>query len=79
MFKIIEKCYANPNFPNSNIAIIDKLYDSLPIEFLDSKYFIKLIEEANQVIWPDSSKSLYVHIEYVHNQLNQFEASMKVT
>lgn len=57
---------------------MDKLYKSLPAEFFNSKYFVSLLKEANQVIWPDSKTSLYVHVEHVYNQLLQFEASMKV-
>ncbi|XP_050059643.1 interaptin-like isoform X2 [Aphis gossypii] len=76
--ELIEKCYQNKNFPNSNIEIIDKLYNSLPAEFLSSKYFIMLLKEANQIIWPDSSITFYTHMEYIYDQLQQFEASMKV-
>lgn len=78
MFQLIEKCYQNKNFPNSNIEIIDKLYNSLPADFLSSKYFIMLLKEANQVIWPDSSITFYTHMEYIYDQLQQFKASMKV-
>ncbi|KAF0767125.1 interaptin-like [Aphis craccivora] len=76
--ELIEKCYQNKNFPNSNIEIIDKLYNSLPADFLSSKYFIMLLKEANQVIWPDSSITFYTHMEYIYDQLQQFKASMKV-
>lgn len=78
MFQLIEKCYENPNFPKSNIEVVDKLYKSLPSEFLDTKHFLMLLNESNQVIWPDSNVSLYVYIEHIYKQLLQFEASMKV-
>ncbi|XP_060850821.1 death domain-associated protein 6-like isoform X2 [Rhopalosiphum padi] len=76
--ELIEKCYQNINFPNLNIEAIDKLYNSLPSEFLSSKYFIKLLREANQVIWPDSGINLYTHLEHIYDQLQQFKTSMKV-
>jgi len=78
MFQLIEKCYENPHFPKSNIEVIDNLYKSLPSEFLSSKYFIKLLKEANQVIWPDSGSFLYTHMEHIYEQLKQFKTSMKV-
>jgi len=78
MFQLIEKCYQNTNFPKLNIEVIDKLYKSLPSEFLGSKYFILLLREANQVIWPDSGSSLYTHMEHIYDQLQQFKTSMKV-
>jgi len=78
MFQFIDKCYQNPNFPNSNIEVIDNLYKSLPSDFVDSKYFLQLLKEVNQVIWPDSGTSLYVHVEHVYDQLLQFKMSMKV-
>lgn len=78
MFKeFIDKCYQNPKFPNSNIEVIDNLYKSLPSDFVDSKYFLQLLKEVNQVIWPDSGTSLYVHVEHVYDQLLQFKMSMK--
>lgn len=58
--------------------MIDKLYKSLPSEFVDSKHFILLLKEVNQMIWPDSSITLYVHVEHVYEQLQQFKTSMKV-
>lgn len=78
MFQLIEKCYANENFPKPNIEVIDKLYRSLPSEFLETKHFLQLLNESNQAIWPDSSASLYVYIEHIYNQLLQFKTSMKV-
>lgn len=78
MFQLIEKCYANSKFPKSSIEVIDKLYRSLPSEFIDTKHFLQLLNESNQAIWPDSSASMYVYVEHVYNQLQQFETSMKV-
>lgn len=78
MFQLIEKCYENTNFSKSNIDVIDNLYKSLPSEFLDSKYFILLLKEANQVIWPDSGICLFTHMEHIYDQLQQFKTSMKV-
>jgi len=78
MFQLIEKCYQNTHFPKSNIEVIDNLYKSLPSEFLGSKYFIMLLKEANQVIWPDSGSTLYTHMEHIYDQLQQFKTSMKV-
>ncbi|XP_003241599.1 reticulocyte-binding protein 3 isoform X2 [Acyrthosiphon pisum] len=76
--ELIEKCYQNTHFPKSNIDVIDNLYKSLPSEFLGSKYFIMLLREANQVIWPDSGSPLYTHMEHIYEQLQQFKTSMKV-
>ncbi|XP_015366655.1 PREDICTED: CAP-Gly domain-containing linker protein 1-like isoform X2 [Diuraphis noxia] len=76
--ELIEKCYENNNFPKSNIEVIENLYKSLPSEFLGSKYFIKLLKEANLVIWPDSGSFLYTHMEHIYEQLQQFKTSMKV-
>lgn len=58
--------------------MIDKLYKSLPFDFVNSKHFVLLLKEVNQIIWPDSSITLYVHVEHVYEQLKQFETSMKV-
>ncbi|VVC45347.1 Hypothetical protein CINCED_3A021222 [Cinara cedri] len=76
--EFIEKCYQNANFPNQNIQLVDKLYRSLAPEFVESKYFLLLLKEANQAIWPDSSVSLYIHVEHVYNQLLQFHSSMEI-
>jgi len=78
MFQLIEKCYENTHFPKSNIEVIENLYKSLPSEFLGSKYFIKLLKEANLVIWPDSGSFLYTHMEHIYEQLQQFKTSMEV-
>ncbi|KAL5235627.1 hypothetical protein ACI65C_003037 [Semiaphis heraclei] len=76
--ELIEKCYENTHFPKSNIEVIENLYKSLPSEFLGSKYFITLLKEANQVIWPDSGSFLYSHMEHIYDQLLQFKTSMEV-
>jgi len=78
MFQLVEKCYENPHFPKSSIEVIDNLYKSLPSEYFGSKYFIKLLKEANQAIWPDSGRFLYTHMEHIYEQLQQFKTSMKV-
>lgn len=78
MFQLIEKCYKNPNFPDSKIKVVDELYKSLPDEFVQSKYFVAMVKEANNKIWPDSKISSYVDIDSIHEQLNQFKASMEV-
>lgn len=78
MFQLIEKCYENPYFPKSNIEAIDKLYRSLPPEYLDTKYFLKLLDEVNKIVWPDTRLHLYVHMDYVHKQLLQFQTLMEV-
>lgn len=79
MFQLIEKCYQNPNFPNSNIEKIDKLYNSLPSEFVNSKYFLRLLKEADSAVWPDTNSSSYTHIDHVYEQLLLFQSSMTVT
>lgn len=78
MFQFIDKCYKNSNFLNSNITVIDKLYESLPSDFVDTKYFVSLLEEVNQIIWPNSSINTYVNVDHIHDQLMQFQSSMKV-
>jgi len=78
MFQLIEKCFQNIYFPKSNIEVINNLYKSLPSEFLGSKYFIMLLKEANQVIWPDSGSTLYTYMEHIYDQLQQFKTSMEV-
>jgi len=78
LFQLIDKCYENPNFPNSNIEVIDNLYKSLPFDFINSKHFKLLLKEVNQVIWPDSGTSLYTHVEHVYDQLLQFKISTEV-
>uniref|UniRef100_A0A2H8TMX4 Death domain-associated protein 6 n=1 Tax=Melanaphis sacchari TaxID=742174 RepID=A0A2H8TMX4_9HEMI len=76
--ELIEKCYQNKHFSNLNVEKIDKLYNSLPSEFLNSNYFIKLLREANKIIWPDSGITLFIHLEHIYDQLQQFKASMQV-
>lgn len=78
MFQLIDKCYKNSKFPNSNITVIDKLYKSLPSDFVDSKCFVSLLEEVNQIIWPDSSINKFVNVEHIYDQLVQYKSSMKV-
>lgn len=78
MFQLIEKCYQNKKFPKSNIDVMEKLFRSLPFDFINTKHFILSLKEANQVIWPDSSLALYSLVEDIYNQLLQFETSMKV-
>lgn len=75
---MIDKCYENPNFPNSNIEVIDNLYKSLPSDFVDSEEFLKLLKDVNQTIWPDSGTSSYLYVKHVYDQLLQFKASMEV-
>lgn len=78
MLQFINKCYENPNFPNPNIKVIDNLYKTLPHEFVTSKLFMSMLEEANTKIWPDSGVTSYVFIEHIYDQLNQFKTSMVV-
>lgn len=78
MFQIISKCYENKNFPPSNIKMIDKLFKSLPLEIVTTKSFTSLLREVNQIIWPDSSKVLYIHIEHIYEELMDFKTSMEV-
>ncbi|XP_050420218.1 uncharacterized protein LOC126833109 isoform X2 [Adelges cooleyi] len=76
--ELIEKCYDNVKFPKSNIDTIKTLFKSIPSDFTESKLFIKLLREANQSVWPDSSAESYVHLENIYDQLRQFKSAKRI-
>lgn len=75
--ELIAKCYENTNFSKSKIKVVDKLFKSMPPEFVYPKHFIALLEEVNSKIWPDCNISLYEHIEHIYKELNKFKMEVQ--